>query len=97
KGLDQHAHGLCYTDRVSQLHFALIGQSRRHNILGNVPRHVSCGTIDLGRIFPAEGTTAWAPNSAVGIDNDLAAGEAGITHRSANDEASRGIDVVLGV
>ena len=53
--------------------------------------------IDLGRIFAAERAAAVAAHAAVGVDDDLAAGEAGVAHRSADHEASRGIDVVLGV
>jgi hypothetical protein len=36
-----------------------------------------------------------ASHTAVGVDDDLAAGEARVTLRSANDEAARGIDVIL--
>ena len=35
--------------------------------------------------------------AAVGIDDDLAAGQAGVAHGPADDEAAGGIDVVLGV
>src|SRR5581483_1062950 len=34
---------------------------------------------------------------AVGVDDDLAPGEAGVAHGSTNDETSGGIDVVLGI
>ena len=36
-------------------------------------------------------------NAAVGIHQDLAAGEAGIRDRPADDEAAGGIDVIFGV
>ncbi len=36
-------------------------------------------------------------HAAIGVDDDLAAGESGVAHGPADDEASRGIDVVLGV
>ena len=36
-------------------------------------------------------------HAAVGIDDDLAAGEAGVAHGSADDEATGGVDVILGV
>ena len=35
--------------------------------------------------------------AAIGVDDDLAAGEAGVAHGPADDEAAGGIDVVLGV
>ena len=38
-----------------------------------------------------------ASHAAVGVDDDLASGESGVAHGPANDEASRGIDVILRV
>ena len=35
--------------------------------------------------------------AAVGVHDNLAAGESRVAHRSADDEAAGGIDVVLGV
>ena len=34
---------------------------------------------------------------AVGVDDDLAAGEACVAHGATDDEVSTGVDVVLGV
>src|SRR5215470_3040044 len=36
-------------------------------------------------------------HASIGINNDLAAGEAGVAHRTTNDEAAGRIDVILGV
>ena len=38
-----------------------------------------------------------AGHAAVGVDDDLAAGEASVAHRAADDEAPGGVDEVLGV
>ena len=35
--------------------------------------------------------------TAIGVDDDLAAGEASVAHGAADDEVSTGVDVVLGV
>ena len=35
------AHGLGHSDRVSQLHFATVGQFGRDQVLGDVARHVA--------------------------------------------------------
>ena len=36
-------------------------------------------------------------HSTVGVDDDLAAGQAGVAHRSTDDETSSGIDVIFGI
>src|SRR5262249_43903299 len=53
--------------------------------------------IDLGRILAAERAAAVAAHAAVAVDDDLAAGQAGVALRSADDEAAGGIDEELGV
>ena len=35
--------------------------------------------------------------AAIGIDDDLTAGQAGIALRAAHDEAAGGVDIILGV
>ena len=97
EGFDQHADRIGHADRVGELHFAAVGESAGDDVLGDVARHVGCGAIDLGRIFSAEGAAAVTSHAAVGVDDDLASGESGVAHGAADDEASRGIDVILRV
>ena len=97
EGFHQHADRIGHADRVRQLHFAAIGQSAGDDVLGDVARHVGSRAIDLGRIFSAERAAAVTSHAAVGVDDDLASGESGVAHRSADDKASRGIDVILRV
>ncbi len=52
--------------------------------------------IDLCRIFTRKCAAAVTAHAAVGIDDDLAAGEAGVPVGSADDETASGIDVVFG-
>src|SRR5205085_2292662 len=73
--------------------FTLRGEAGRNNILGNIARHVGSRAIDLGRILAAEGAAAVASSTAVGIDNNLTAGQAAVAVRSAFKEAAGGIDV----
>src|SRR5450631_1773380 len=74
KGFNQHADRLSHTDRISQLHFATLGQASRHDVLGNVAGHISRRTIDLCRILAAECTAAVASHTAVGVNDDVPPG-----------------------
>ena len=47
--------------------------------------------------MPAESAAAVTARAAVGVHDDLAAGEAGVAHRSADDKAAGRVDVILGV
>src|SRR5208282_84500 len=97
ESIHQDADWIGNTDRVSELHFAAVGQAGGHDILGNVSRHVSGGPVDLGRILAAEGSPAVTTHATVGVDDDLASRETGIAHGSADHKTSGGIDVILGV
>src|ERR1051326_7154286 len=97
ESFNQHADRVGNADGIGQLDFAALGESAGDYVFRDVARHVGCGAIDLCRIFAAEGAAAVTAHAAVGVDDDLAAGESGVAHRAADDEASRGIDVVLSV
>jgi hypothetical protein len=58
-----------------------------------VARHVAGGAVDLGRVLAGEGAAAVAADAAVGVDDDLAPGQAAIALRSADSEAAGRIDV----
>ena len=92
-----HADRLGHADGVGQLHFAPLGQAGRDDVLGHVPRHVSRAAIDLRRVLAAERAAAVPAPAAVGIDDDLAAGQAAVAMRTADDELPGRIDVVLDV
>src|SRR5439155_20572276 len=66
-----------------------------HHVLGYVARHVSAGSVHLGRVFAAEAAAAVASHAAIAVHDDLAPREAGIAHGPADHKASCGIDVVL--
>src|SRR5271157_523819 len=97
KSLDQDADRIGHSDGVSELHFAAVGQARGNHVLRDMAGHVGGRAVDLGRIFSAESAAAVTAHAAVGVDDDLAAGEAGVAHGASDDEASRGIDVIVGV
>src|SRR6478735_4994728 len=48
--------------------------------------------VDLGRVLAGEGAAAVAGHAAVGVDDDLAAGQAGVAHRAADLETPGGVD-----
>src|SRR5699024_6465935 len=92
----QHAHRVAHADGVGQLDVAPPGQARRHDVLGDVPGHVGGGAVHLGGVLAGEAPAAVAGGAAVGVHDDLPAGEAAVPHGAANDEAASGIDVELG-
>src|SRR6476619_1141691 len=93
--IDEDGNRISHTDRISQLHFALVGQPGRDDVFCDVARHVRCRAVDLCGVLARERAAAMAAVSAVRVDDDLAAGEAGIAHRPADDEPSGRIDMVL--
>ena len=96
EGLDHHRGGFGDANGVGDLHLAAVGEARRDDILGHVARGVGGRAVDLGGVLAGEGAAAVTGEAAVGVDDDLAAREAAVTHRAANDEATGRVDVELG-
>ena len=71
-------------DGVGELHLALLGQAGGDDVLGDVAGHVGGRAIDLGRVLAAEGAAAVPAAAAVGIHDDLAAGQAAVAVRAAH-------------
>ena len=92
--IDRDADRIGDADGVGQLHLALVGQSGGDDVLGHVPGHVGGAAVDLGGVLAAERAAAVACPAAVGVDDDLAPGQAAIAVRPADHEAAGGIDVV---
>ena len=89
--LDHHRHRMRDADRVGDLDLAALGQAGGDDVLGDVARRVRRGAVDLRRVLAAEGAAAVAGHAAVGVDDDLAAREAGVADRAADDEPPRRI------
>lgn len=94
--LDEDGKGLGNTDGVRELDKAAAGKIGVDKGLGDPASNVSGRAVDLGVVLAGEGTTAVGTPAAVGVDNDLTASKTGITLRTANDEAARGLDVIDG-
>src|SRR5205085_2235591 len=93
EALDLDGEGPRDADRVGDLQLASVGEAGRDDVLGGVPGRVGRGAVDLRRILAGEGAATVAGRAAVGVDDDLAPGEAGVAHRPAHDEPSGRVDV----
>ena len=80
-------------DGVGELHLALRGQAGGDDVLGDVAGHVRRRAIHLGRVLAAEGAAAVPAAAAVGVHDDLAAGQAAVAVRAAVEEAAGRVDV----
>ena len=94
-GVDVDADRFSHTDCVGELDFAFASQSCCDDVFGDMSRHVSGRSVHLGGILSAERTTTMSTPATVGIDNDFAACQAGITVRSPDDKPSGWVDVVF--
>ena len=79
-------------DGVGDLDLAAGGETRGDDVLRDPAHRVGGGTVDLGRVLAAEGAATVAGHAAVGVDDDLAAGQAGVAHRAADLEATGRVD-----
>src|SRR5438067_7376554 len=96
ESVDVHADGIGIADRVGELNFATRGEASRDDILGDPAAHVSGAAIDLTRVLPGKRAAAVPAPAAVAVDDNLAAGQARIALRTADDETSGWVDEKLG-
>ena len=75
-GVDVDADRLGDADGVGELHLAALGQAGGDDVLGDVAGHVGGRAVDLRGVLAAEGAAAVPAPAAVGVDDDLAAGQA---------------------
>lgn len=92
-GVDKDGQGLSDTDGVRQLDQGAAGKAGGDQGLGDPAGQVGGGTVDLGEVLAGEGTTTVGAPATVGIDNDLAPGQAGVTLGTANDEEARWLNL----
>src|SRR5690606_1315519 len=97
EGVDRHRGRLGHADGVGHLNLATFGEAGGNNVLGYVTPGIGGAAVNLGRILAGEGATTMAGHAAVGVDNDLAPGQAAVTHRPADNELAGRVDVILGV
>mmetsp|Transcript_48062 Transcript_48062/g.94926 ORF Transcript_48062/g.94926 Transcript_48062/m.94926 type:complete len:307 (+) Transcript_48062:1372-2292(+) len=95
--VDEHGQGVSDTDGVRDLDKAALGESGCNNGLGGPASSVGGRAVDLGGVLSREGTTTVRTPTAIGINDDLAASEAGVSVGASDDEAPRGVQVEDGV
>src|SRR5262245_33790865 len=84
--IDPHTYRIRDANRVGELHFAFLSQSRGDNVFGDVTGHVGSRAIDLGGILAAEGPATVPAPAPIAVHDDLAAGEPGVAMRPADHE-----------
>ena len=80
-------------DRIRDLDLAAVGETGGDDVLRDVARGVRGRAVDLRRILARERTATVRRSAPVGVDDDLAAGQAGVAHRAADHELAGRIDV----
>src|SRR5690606_18636698 len=95
-GVDGNRGGLGDADGVGDLDLDPVGEAGGDDGLGRVAAGVGGGAVDFRRVLAGEGAAAVVGPAAVAVDDDLAPGEAAVTHGAADDELAGGVDVVLG-
>ena len=79
-------------DGVGDLHLAAAGQPGGDHVLGDPAHGVRGRPVDLRRVLAREGAAAVPRHAAVRVDDDLAAGEAGVAHRATDLEPAGRVD-----
>ena len=67
-------------DGVGKLDRAAIGEARRDDVLREIARRIGRRAVDLGRVLARERAAAMRCRAAIGIDDDLASGQAAYRH-----------------
>ena len=93
-GIDVDGKGLSNTDGIRELNKGTAGEASSDQGLGDPATDVGSGTINLGEILSGESTTTVSTPTTIGIDDNLTAGQTGITLRSTNDEAAGRLDLM---
>lgn len=92
-GVDKDGQGLSDTNGVGQLDQGTAGKAGGDQGLGDPTGQVGGGTVDLGEVLAGEGTTTVGTPATVGVDDDLTAGQTGVTLGTTDDEETRGLDL----
>ena len=86
-----------YTNGVRNLDLRTVGKTCRDEVLRNPAGRVCTRAVYFRRVLAREGTSAVASAAAIGVDNNLSAGQPGVTDGSADNEAAGRVDEVFGV
>ena len=64
-------------------------------MLTNPAGGIGSRSVDLGKVLSGESSSTVSSPTTIGIDNDLATGQASITLGTTNDEAARGLNLLI--
>src|SRR5262249_44418966 len=92
-GLDPDIERIGIADGIRELHLARAGRVGGAVVLGDGAGHVGGRAIALGGVLAAEGAAAMPAAAAVGVDDDLAPGQAAIAVRTAHEETAGRVHV----
>lgn len=95
--VDKDGEGGSNTDGVRELDDDTLAQTGGDEGLGDPTGSVGGGTVDLGRVLTREGSSTMGTPTTIGINDDLATGKTSIAMGTANDESTRGVQMVDGV
>ena len=93
EGIDADGRRLGDADGIGNLDLAPVGQAGGNEVLGHVTRGIGGRTIHLAGILAGKCAATVPGHAAIGVDDDLPAGQAAVTHRAADDEAAGRVDV----
>ena len=87
--IDIDRQGLGDADRIGKLDRAAIGKPGGNDVFRQIARGISGRAIDFCRVLARERTAAMRRRPAIGIDNDLPAGQAANRRRGRQSRTCR--------
>src|SRR5439155_6284901 len=97
KGVDADRHRLGATDRVGYLHLGALRESLLYDLPRDEAAEVRAAAVHLARVLATESAAAVTSHAPIGVDDDLASGDAAVGGRTTLDELTGGIDEHLDV
>ena len=94
-GLNEDGEWLCDTNGVGELDQCTSCKLGVNQGLCDPSCKVCCRSVDLAVVLARESSTTVGTPSTVGIDNDLTAGQTGVTLWATNDEKARWLDLIV--
>jgi len=94
---DGDGEGFGDTDGIRDLDEDAFAKTGLDEGLGDPSGGISGGSVDLGEVLSGEGAATVGSPTTVGVDDDLTAGQTGITHGATDDELAGWLEMVDGV
>ena len=91
EGIHHDGNRIRYTDSIGQLNFALVGKAGSHDVLSHIAGSIGSTAVYLRGVLAGESAAAMTCPAAIGIYDNLAARETGVTLRAADNELARGV------